>query len=302
MYCAGFSSSTGEAACFGPPIVSGGPCTNLDKTTKEDGETYKLNATYKLADDKMVYATYSTGYRPGGINRRGTLPPYKSDFLTNYELGWKTTWLDNSFRWNGAVYFDTWKDFQFSFLGANGLTEIRNAAQAEMKGVETDINWRVSEALTIFGSAAYTDAELTKPYCPDLSTNPTCAGTVQAASGTRLPITPEFKANLTGRYEWDAGDNRAHLQGTIVYQGESTADLRNTESALLGKLPAFTAVDFTAGLKNPRWSVEMFLKNAFDERGQVSRYAECAILTCGPQTYIVPIRPRQFGIRVGQTF
>ena len=299
---AGFSSSTGEAACFGPPIVSGGPCTNLDKTTKEDGETYKLNATYKLADDKMVYATYSTGYRPGGINRRGTLPPYKSDFLTNYELGWKTTWLDNSFRWNGAVYFDTWKDFQFSFLGANGLTEIRNAAQAEMKGVETDINWRVSEALTIFGSAAYTDAELTKPYCPDLSTNPTCAGTVQAASGTRLPITPEFKANLTGRYEWDAGDNRAHLQGTIVYQGESTADLRNTESALLGKLPAFTAVDFTAGLKNPRWSVEMFLKNAFDERGQVSRYAECAILTCGPQTYIVPIRPRQFGIRVGQTF
>ena len=43
----------------------------------------------------MFYATWSEGFRPGGINRRGTLPPYMSDFLTNYEIGWKTDWPDN---------------------------------------------------------------------------------------------------------------------------------------------------------------------------------------------------------------
>jgi iron complex outermembrane receptor protein len=298
----GFSSSTGEAACFGPPVVSGGPCTNLDKNTKENGHTYKLNATYQLTDNKMVYATVSTGFRPGGINRRGSLPPYKSDFLTNYELGWKTTWADGRVRWNGAVYYDTWKDFQFSFLGANGLTEIRNAAQAEMKGVETDINWRASEGLTIFGSASYTDAKLTKPYCPDLITNPSCAGTVAAPAGTRLPITPKFKGNVTARYEWDVGEYRAHLQTSIVYQGSSTADLRTVESGIIGTLPAYTTADFTAGVRRGKMTFEGFIKNAFDKRGEVTRYAECATQVCGPQTYIVPIRPMLVGLRFGQDF
>ncbi|MEO8113698.1 MAG: TonB-dependent receptor [Phenylobacterium sp.] len=299
---AGFSGSTGEAACFAPPIVSGGPCTNLDKTTKEDGTTYKLNATYKLTDNKMIYVTTSTGFRPGGINRRGTLAPYQSDFLTNYEFGWKTTWADSTFRWNGAVYYDTWKDFQFSFLGANGLTEIRNAAQAEMKGVETDINWRASEGLTIFGSAAYTDAKLTKPYCFDLAINPSCTGSTEAATGTQLPITPKFKGNVTARYEWDIGEYRAHMQASVVYQGSSTADLRTVESTILGRLPSYTTADLTAGVKKERWTAEAFIKNAFDARGEVTRFAECAIQVCGPQTYIVPIRPMLIGVRFGQDF
>jgi len=97
----------------------------------------------------MFYGTWSTGYRPGGINRRGTLPPYGSDFLTNYELGWKTMWFDRSLRWNGAVYLERWDDFQFSILGANGLTEIKNAAQARIRGLETDVVWRPTEGLTL---------------------------------------------------------------------------------------------------------------------------------------------------------
>ncbi len=38
-----------------------------------------------------MYATYSKGFRPGGINRVGDLPPYGADFLKNYEIGWKTS-------------------------------------------------------------------------------------------------------------------------------------------------------------------------------------------------------------------
>jgi iron complex outermembrane receptor protein len=115
----------------------------LNKGTHSTGETHKVNLTYKIDDDRLVYATYSTGFRPGGINRLGSLPPYTPDFLTNYEVGWKTTWLDDTLRFNGALYYDQWKNFQFSFLGPNGLTEIKNAGQASMKGIETDLNWLV---------------------------------------------------------------------------------------------------------------------------------------------------------------
>jgi len=147
-------AGTGTRACDPAlPTYANGPCSNLNKTTEESGFTHKVNLTWSIDDDRMVYGVWSTGYRPGGINRRGTLPPYGSDFLTNYEFGWKTMWLDRSLRWNGAAYLERWDDFQFSILGANGLTEIKNAAQARILGVETDIAWRITPDFTVTAAA-----------------------------------------------------------------------------------------------------------------------------------------------------
>ena len=85
----------------------------------------------------MIYATWSKGFRPGGVNRNGggTLPPYKPDYLTNYEFGWKTTWFDHRLRFNGAVFDEKWKNFQFSYLGPNALTIIANAGPSRNQGV-----------------------------------------------------------------------------------------------------------------------------------------------------------------------
>lgn len=291
----GYSSRTGVAACFGPAIVEGGPCTNVDKSTKETGETYRVNAQYKIDEDKMVYATYSTGYRPGGLNRRGTLPPYKSDYLKNLEFGWKTTWLEGALRWNGAVYSEKWDDFQFSFLGANGLTEIRNAGKAKMRGVESDINWLVTEGLTLTGSAAYTKAELDEDYIPDPSAPP------EAVKGTRLPITPKFKGNLVARYEWPLGDMDAHVQGAVAYTGSNYPDLRSSDRAVVGKISSYTTVDLTTGVEKGTWRVEAYVKNLFDENGEVNKFVQCASAVCS-RVYTIPIRPRTIGFRFGQSF
>ena len=291
---AGYSSSTGVAACFRPDaIVAGGPCTNVDKTTKGDGQTYRLNATYKFDDDRMVYATLSTGFRPGGINRRGTLPPYKADFLKNHEVGWKTSWAGNRIRWNGALFYETWNDFQFSFLGANGLTEIRNAGKAKMRGVETDLNWRVNDSLTLNGSAAYTDAELNEDYVPNPANPP------EALKGAALPVTPKFKANLTARYQWDLGEGRAHVQASWVYNGSAFPDLTIADRAVTGKLPSYTTVDLTAGFRSGDWRFEAYAKNLLDSDGQTDRH-----VPCGPcqRVYSIPIRPQTIGVRIGQDF
>jgi outer membrane receptor protein involved in Fe transport len=302
---AGYSSGTGEAACFGPAVVKGSPCTNLNKTTEEDGYTHRLNVTYKIDDDKMVYGTWSTGYRPGGINRRGTLPPYDSDFLTNYELGWKTSWLQNSLRWNGAVYLERWEDFQFAILGSNGLTEIKNAAQAEIYGVESDVVWRPTDRLTLSGGGAWTNAELSENYCGfvDAKGNPvTKCPAPLAPSGTELPITPKFKANLTARYEFMVGEFDAHVQGSMVTQTSSWTDLRLAERAIIGEQKGWTSFDFSTGLETGAWSMEVYFQNLTDERASLYRYAQCAESVCGGQTYIVPNQPRTIGFRLGREF
>jgi iron complex outermembrane receptor protein len=290
--------ATGLPSCNYAVHFRGAPCEDAHKGTNETNSTYKGNLTYKFDNQKLVYATYSKGFRPGGVNRAASLPAYKSDFLTNYELGWKTSWFNNTVRWNGDVYYDKWDNFQFAFLGQFSLTQIVNAGQADMRGVESDVSWAVDHSLTLTGSAAYTDAKITQDYTagkPDIPAN------VQAPKGTQLPVTPRFKANATARYVFDLGSWNAHLQGDIVYQDASWADLRILQRTNLGQQPAYTLVDVSGGVEKNRMTFELVVKNLFDERAQLVRYAQCDSATCS-RNYVVPSQPRTIALKFGQKF
>jgi outer membrane receptor protein involved in Fe transport len=332
-YGAGFSSGTGEAAC--PPSSAPfrrAPCTNLDKKTDESGNTKRFNMTWHATDDVMLYATWSEGFRPGGINRRGTLPPYKADFLTNMEVGFKTELAGNRLRINGAIFQEDWDDFQYSFLGANGLTEIRNAGQARIKGIEADILWQVTDAFSLSSAFSILDAKSTQDYCGttydqgpnegEIVTN--CddplapVGTfLQAPAGQELPVQAEFKANAVGRYNFTMGGFDSHLQVAWVYSGSAWTDLRTDERELLGKQPSYDLVDLAWGVRKDDWGLELFVKNVFDERAVLSRFTECsefkpydpdndpapnAVPLCGLQPYTVTTLPRQIGLTFSKSF
>ncbi|MEO8741692.1 MAG: TonB-dependent receptor [Lysobacteraceae bacterium] len=292
---------------------TGAPCLNLDKDTSQSGTIGRFNATYKIDDNKLIYATWSEGFRPGGINRRGTVPPYKPDFLTNYEFGWKTSWLENRLHWNGAIFREEWKDFQFSYLGANGLTEIRNANQARVDGFESELNWAATYNLSINGSMAFYNARLTDNYCalaPNGILDPTCFDSLIAnpgkpdfaAKGTRLPITPRFKGNLNARYSFDMAGGDAYWQATLTHVGSRSTDLRELQGERLGGLAAYTLLDLSAGYSKNGWSLDFFLKNATNERAQLAKFSECAAQVCGYQPYTVTAPPRTFGVRFSQDF
>lgn len=318
-YGAGYGS-TGEKACFTSTAkVADAPCINLDKGVKESGNSPKVTLTYKFDSSKLIYATYSKGFRPGGINRRSTLPPYHADYLKNYEAGWKTSWFGNSVRWNGAVFMEDWQNFQFSILGANGLTEIKNANQARIKGIESDVTWAPIHGLTINASAAYTDAKLTANYCGKTdnsgnpitdcpkflangSINPDFPDGPQAPDGTKLPVTPKFKANLTARYDFNWDDWDAYIQGSFVGQTSNWTDLRLKERAIIGKQAGYETIDVSTGMSKDGLSLSVYMKNVTDKRASLNRYAECAESVCGTQYYIVPNQPRTIGLKLGKQF
>jgi outer membrane receptor protein involved in Fe transport len=292
-------SSSGMISCPDPDASQ--ICQNLHKKTDAHGFTHKVNLTWRVDDDRMVYFTWSTGFRPGGVNRNSlvTDQPYQPDFLTNYEVGWKTSWADDTVQFNGALFLENWKNFQFSFLGPNSLTVIANAGEAQIKGIETQAYWRVTPQLTLNGSATYLDAELTQPYCK----NPNdCPGTLQAPKGQQLPISPKFKGNMTARYAFEAWGFPSYVQGTVLYNGPSWNDLRTIERNILGENPAYTVANFSAGIAKDNWTVDLSLENAFDERAQLYRYAQCTPGVCGPETYIIPNRPRTIALKFGQKF
>jgi len=334
------SSRTGVAACYTasgdtlrnsqlngtdltllPAVVPGSPCTNLadfvdgklvPKRAKGHGFTHRLNAQWKPQENLMFYATWSRGFRPGGINRRADVPPYDPDYLTNYEIGWKTRF--GSLRWNGAIYHEVWKKFQFAFLGANSFTEIHNGKDARVNGIETDVSY-VHGGLTLNASAAYTDAKTKGNICTDgLDTDPNCAGPddfIAAPSGTRLPVTPKFKGAATARYSWSAwADVKAHVQGGISYQSSAPSSIRTlialvgtgelvNPNEFQGKIRSAALVDLFAGLDWPKYNVEVFGTNIFDKRNDLSRFTACGSCT---RALVVPGRPRTIGLRMGYKF
>ena len=305
------------------PIVGGSPCTNLGeyvdgkvvpKRAKGSGFTHRLNAQYKANEDVMFYATWSRGFRPGGINRRGTVAPYAPDYLNNFELGWKTTLLNGAVRWNGAVYHQVWKKFQFSFLGANSFTEIHNGSDANINGIESDLNY-VGGGWTINAAAAYTSAKTAGTICSvDGDVPPCAAGYVSAPKGTRLPITPRIKASATARYAWPVSftDARAHVQAGVAYQGSAPATLRTqielvptgtgsfvNPRSFLGNIRSAALFDLAAGLDWRRYNVELYVQNLLDKRNDLTRYTACSSCT---RTLIVPGSPRTIGLRFGTKF
>lgn len=316
--------------------LDGTPCINVGrfedgevkgKQSKGNGWIYRFNGTWKPQDGLMFYATWSKGFRPGGINRQPGLAPYNPDFLTNYELGWKTTF--GSLRWNGALYHQDWDKMQFSFLGENSLTVVQNGRSARINGIETDINYLVG-GLSLTAAAAYTDAKTkgnicnvaadTTPDCdllltpddPETEEDETEFDFITAPSGTRLPITPKFKITATARYTWDMWAGKAHGQIGVVHQGSAPSQLKTEDQAITGTIPGYTLVDLFLGYDWDRYNVELFGTNIFDKRNQLSRNTFCAPCSAPlniigeptglNQVHYWPGRPRTIGLRAGMKF
>ncbi len=316
------SGSNGEALCSflaGDPLgdtsswvpytsISTAPCKNLDKGVEEDDYTPKVNLTYRFDDDHLIYATWSKGFRPGGVNRRGTFAPYKADFLTNYEGGWKTAWADGRLRFNGAFFWLKWDDFQYSFLGENGLTNITNAGGARIWGIESDVLWAATDSLLLSGGISILDAELAEDFCKSVDADgeplplSLCALNEAASKGTGLPSVPDYKLNLTARYSFDVRSYGAYVQSSLVLQGSTRSALIPFEQSVLrGRNRNYELVDFSAGLEGERFHVEVFVDNAFDKRADITRFTQCDPNICS-RTYIATNAPRSVGIRFGQRF
>jgi outer membrane receptor protein involved in Fe transport len=342
------SSRTGVAQCFttaglrlraaqvdgitnnvlAPASVAGSPCTNLGvflpgvgiKPVRAQGSglTYRFNATWKPTDDLLLYATWSRGFRPGGINRRVDVAPYGADFLTNYELGWKATLAGGRVRLNGAIYQQNWKSFQFSFLGANSFTEIHNGPDARIRGVELDAAFNAG-GFNLSVSGAYTDAKTTRNLCLFDDPSFACAAEgptgeenmISAPKGTRLPITPKWKLAGTARYTVPVGSVEVYGQVNATYQSSASSDIRTAiyetfsgnvinPAELLGRLNGFGTVNLALGSKWDSFRLEGFVANLFDVRGQIGRFQECG--ACGQRPYILPVAPRTIGLRIGADF
>jgi len=294
-----------------PGAVPGTPCTNLGVynantgsvdpvAARGDGVTYRFNATWKPTPGVLLYGTFSRGFRPGGINRRGDFGSYQPDYLKNYEIGFKTT-PARGVRLNGAIYQQDWDKFQFSYLGPNSFTIITNGPNARIRGAELDVGYNTA-SVAFNMNASYTDAIMQKNLCHAIDPTFECTelgNSIDAPKGTRLPVTPQFKVAGTLRYTTPVGDAKAYGQVNASYQSWAPSGLRTSDTELLGRLDPYGLVNLAVGADFDRFNLELFVSNLFDERGQTGKFVQCGACT---RVYTVPVLPRMFGLRVGAKY
>ena len=277
----------------GPEADAG---TNVDErlagqtpTTLSD-TIIKGNLSWQMSNDALVYFTYSEGFRGGGFNRAagtGGIPAsFDTDDAENLELGWKTIWLDNTLRFNGALYFVDFSNLQqgvLDFTIAN-TTFFTNVGSAEIKGAEFEIEWAARENLNLFGSFAYIDSELTE--IPVTLVN-------IAPIGSTLPFAPETEGLFGARFHEDRGNYTWFAQGIFKWRDSVFNSLI---AGARVELPSYTQVDLAAGVGKDEWQLTVFIDNVTDTLGQLTAGSHDNVFR------IVPTRPRTIGFRLSYDY
>jgi len=289
------------------------PCFDtriLDNVVEGDDWAFKVNLQYNIDDDKLIYVTWSEGFRSGGANRARVpgLETYTPDFVTNYEFGWKLLLGDGSVRFNGAVYRLDWDDFQFGFLDfdISNLTIVENVGNSSTTGVEWDLTWAPNDNNTLTFSGSYNDAKLTTDFWrrPNAPPNPP-----SAPKGTPMPYVPDLQLTGIWRSNFEIASMPSFFQAAFSYTDERWNDLNTLNVPARQKMGDYTLVNISAGIEREFWTASLYVNNLFDERAQIDindpGYGTDIPGYDRPPGHVwttAPNRPRSYGVRFGRKF
>jgi iron complex outermembrane recepter protein len=233
-FTASYTGPAGQTIPF-----TGTPGTRIPvDTLKNDSFTPRFVLRYQPGDNSSIYASFTRGYKAGILNVGGlSQQPVKPEKISAFEVGYK---FDNRFFSAdlSGFYYD-YKNLQVSSF-QSGAAQIRNAASSEIYGLEAQLRYRVTDAFTVYGGAAWTHARYKSfPNAPFYSYCDPAAGpgsllfcvppafgglgagaVVQAltdASGYKMQRAPDLTGNIGASYGLDLGGGKLTLSGNLYY-------------------------------------------------------------------------------------
>ncbi len=231
----------------------------------ESGTLLKFNADYRITPDIMIYALAAQGIRPGGANQTIGLPEeliqYDSDELWNYEVGIKSSLMNNRLIVNSAIFQVDWDRLQVSGRTPDGFYRfITNVGGARIRGAEVEIVAEPAPGLTLNASATYLDAVLTADQVSDYIV-------ATGQEGDRLPFIPRWNATVGGEYRGGLSpevDFYARVDAN--YFGASYSEFDET-AAFTVRVGDYLLANARAGIETVDgvWGAYVFVTNVFDK-------------------------------------
>ncbi len=225
-----------------------------------DDWTPMLNLAYQATDDLMLYGSYSEGFKSGGFDQRfiGFAPEPSSfdpETVTTYEIGMKSSWLDNTLRLNIAAFFTDYEDMHI--IVRQGFAPLTfNAGEAEIQGFEIESTWIPTSAWIIQVGVGYIDAEYTKL---DESVE-----SVGISKNSELPQTPEWSANIGIGYTAQFGSWSVTPRVDWAYTDDVYNNAVNTPQLLQESYDIINAA-VTVRNDDGAWEIMLMGRNLTDE-------------------------------------
>ena len=282
----------------------------------ENNLTYQLTLAYRVNKRVNAFATYSTSFKPVGVNVAGLptvngqaatdLAVIKPEDVKNYELGIKTTPVDN-FTLNLTLHNTDIKNYQTNVQSAElGVNRgyIANAEEVNVKGFEVDANIKANNHFSFYGAVAYTDAEyvkFTNAPLPLEETGLTENGVQKAfkdISGGELPGISKWAGSLGAEYVMPTVFFGKAAKFFIAADGyyRSSFSSSPSPSAYLN-VDAYTLINGRVGFRAINglsafiWGRNLFDKNYYEQLlpagGNAGQYAG---VLGDPRTYGVTLR------------
>lgn len=202
-----------DSSLFFPATGGTLPVSDLAPENEFDTDNFSPRATlsYQPTDSTMLYATYSVGFKSGGLNGRATevqnFVVYDDAEITSYELGIKSDLMDNRLRLNLALFYQELDDWQVQVNSIDPatftfLTRIENAADASMTGAELEATMVFTDAFQISGTLGWLDPE----YGTYLSQDFTTLEFIDVSDLYNFQFSPDWTSSITARYEAPLGE------------------------------------------------------------------------------------------------
>jgi iron complex outermembrane receptor protein len=262
------------------------PCVafNLQAAGVTDQGCVKFNnvsvrgvARYEVGPRSNVYASYTQGYRSGGLPASSfSTIPVQPEKIDAYEIGFKTA--GSALRMNIAAFYYDYRDIQVTSYGAGGQSLTVNAAKAEIYGIDGDLTYKVTDDFNVTLAGSWTHAkykDFPNALGRNIDFNNTAIpylGTFNVdATGFRVERTPRFSGSIAANYGFDLADGRLELNGNLFYTGSYFFD-----PAHQLRQPSYSLLNLKATWTDPsdHFDFSIFGKNVLNEKYFVSNFVD----------------------------
>jgi len=230
--------------------------------------------TWRFNNDAMVYAAYKQGFQSGGYSSPAIIPPtatkdnqrFGQERAEGGEVGLK---FGNVHGLSGdlTAYDFLYKGLQLTSLDAATVSYfVQNAGSAKVQGVELNLNYTASGALSLRGSVGYNRAryeQFDKAQCWAFQTlNEGCDGGKQNLSGRPLSRAPAWTGSLGASYDAPLSDG--WKLGLSVDGRYSSGYFTSVEDSPFARQGDYALLDVGARVYSDRWEFALIGRNLTD--------------------------------------
>ena len=261
----------------------------------------RLQLDWRMSDYTLAYASINRGIKGGNFAPSANVGldniRHDEEVLYAYELGLKTDFMDGKMRFNGAIFYYDYEDYQ-AFTFSDGTPSIANA-DAENVGAELELIYTPNESWDIILGASFQDSDVDGVETPQQQVTPVgfpVDWPIDFLNGNELPNTPDYSINYLVRYNLDMLGGNVAFQVDGLFVDDQYLEVSNAAGALQEGYDVHNArISWESSESTVR--VSAWVKNFTDE--EFKNYALDLGILGATSTYAPPVT---YGVTAGYYF